>query len=69
MKQLTEICKSAILTKYSVFKPELNRLPNDLKEEIEKKGEFNSKYQVIGGKIYPRDQQQPVTLYDWATYR
>lgn len=68
MKTLKELCKDKIISRYSFFKESLDILPNELKEEV-KNGEFNSNYQIIDGKVYPRKSQPCVISNDWLTYK
>lgn len=70
MKTLTEMCKDKIVNHYSFFKNKLDVLPHDIKEEIieQKRNEFDAKYQIIYGRIYPKEQQVYIINSDWRNY-
>jgi hypothetical protein len=67
MKTLKNTCISQILANYSIFKDNLNILPNELQEDI-KDQDFNNRYQIINGRVYARSPNC-LDNGDWESYK
>jgi len=72
IKTLTELCAERIISNFTLFKSNVDLLPQELQKKLQNKlnkKEFDSKYERINGKIYARCHSPIIVSSDWGNYK